>query len=95
VRALDLLERDDVATAMNVGTGTGTSVLEVVEATRRITGAEIPVRLTDRRPGDPVAVFADNSLARRQLGWVPRYGLDDIIATAWQWHTAHPDGYRS
>jgi UDP-glucose 4-epimerase len=46
-----------------------------------------------RRPGDPVAVWADNTKARTLLGWEPQYDLEDIIRTAWRWHSTHPDGY--
>ena len=52
-----------------------------------------PQRGGGRRPGDPVAVFADNRKAREQLGWQPRYGLEEIVASAWRWQSGHPDGY--
>jgi UDP-glucose 4-epimerase len=58
-----------------------------------VSGVPVPVQYTDRRPGDPVAVWADNSKARRLLGWEPRYDLDAIIGSAWLWHSTHPDGY--
>jgi len=78
----------------NLGIGRGYSVREVVEAARRVTGMEVPVRFGDRRPGDPAVLFADAQKIRRELGWKPRYTeLDPIIATAWGWFKNHPRGY--
>jgi len=93
VRALEHLEAGGESLTVNLGTGTGSSVQEVVDATRRISGVDVPVRYVDRRPGDPVAVYADNRKAAELLGWKPQYGLEEIIQTAWQWHSTHPDGY--
>jgi len=90
VKALDVLGAGtlaDRATALNVGTGTGSSVLEVIDAAERITGRDVPYELGPRRPGDPTATFADPSRARALLGWEPRYGLDEIIRTAYAWHS--------
>ena len=67
---------------------------EVIDAARRVTGREIPVREEDRRPGDPPELVAANARAREELGWAPRRGLDEMIADAWAWHQAHPRGYR-
>jgi UDP-glucose 4-epimerase len=92
-RALDFLATGQPSSVFNVGTGQGASVLEVLEAARRITGRAIPAEVVPRRPGDPAAVFADNRKAREVLGWQPRYGLEEIITTAWQWHHGHPDGF--
>ena len=77
----------------NLGTGDGSTVREVVEAARRVTGAPIEVREEPRRPGDPPALVASSEKIRNDLGWVPEKGLDDMIADAWAWHQAHPDGY--
>lgn len=82
------------AEAFNVGTGRGHSVLEIVAAARRVTDHPIPARITQRRPGDPPALYADSSQLRRRYGWKPRYAdIEDTIATAWRWHQAHPHGY--
>lgn len=105
----DYIHVDDLATAhiaaleklapgvelrLNLGTGTGTSVKEVIDACRRITGHPIPARNVDPRAGDPPALVADASLAREQLGWVPRYTtITPIVETAWNWHRTHPNGY--
>jgi UDP-glucose 4-epimerase len=77
----------------NLGTGHGYSVREVVEAARRVTGREIPAREEARRPGDPAALVAAADRAREELGWEPRKGLEEMIADAWAWHQANPEGY--
>jgi UDP-glucose 4-epimerase len=77
----------------NLGTGTGYSVREVIDAVRRVTGREFEVREEPRRPGDPPALVAANVRAREQLGWVPERSLDEIVADAWAWHQANPTGY--
>ena len=71
----------------NLGNGQGFSVLEVIKRAEKITGKQIVVENTDRRPGDPPVLIASNAKAVKELGWQPQYaGLDDIIATAWRWH---------
>ena len=77
----------------NLGSGTGTTVREVVAAAERVTGRRIRVRPEPPRAGDPRVLVADASRARLALGWSPRRGLDDILADAWAWMRAHPDGY--
>ena len=78
----------------NLGNGEGYSVLQVVKAAREITGAEVPVLLQPRRPGDPARLVSSPELIRSELGWQPRYpDLKDIIASAWEWHRKHPYGY--
>ncbi len=80
----------------NLGTETGSSVLEVVECARQVTGHRIPVKISPRRPGDPPTLVANSSLARRELGWKPQHtSLDSIIRSAWEWHSSHPHGYAS
>ena len=80
--------------AVNLGIGRGYSVQDVISACRRVTGAEIPCRFGERRPGDPAALYADASRARSELGWAPQHTeLDDIVETAWRWYRAHPSGY--
>ena len=78
---------------MNLGTGRGWSVLEVVAATERATGRAIRIIRAPRRPGDPAAVWADAAMAESTLGWRARYSLDDIAASAAAWQSAHPSGY--
>ena len=93
VKALDYLAGGGQSTALNVGTGSGSSVMEVINATERLTGHAVPWRAAPRRAGDPVAVYADPTRAGDVLGWYPERGLDDIIASAWHWHSTHLDGY--
>lgn len=80
--------------ALNVGTGNGASVLEVVQAAREVTGHAIPVEIAARRAGDPPVLYADASLIRHRYGWEPRYrDIKEIVATAWNWHARHPHGF--
>lgn len=86
------LEKESLG-AYNLGTGKGASVMEVVEACRRATGRDIPVRICPRRPGDPPALYASGEKARREMGWVPRHSdIDTVVKDAWAFHSAHPDG---
>ncbi|MCA1614996.1 MAG: UDP-glucose 4-epimerase GalE [Acidobacteria bacterium] len=81
---------------VNLGNGHGYSVMEVIEAARRVTGREIEVRVEAARPGDPARLVADARKAREVLGWKTQYPeLDTIVRTAWEWHEAHPEGYGS
>ena len=95
VKALDYLSAGGASTSVNVGTGSGSSVMEVIAATERISGRKVPWTAAPRRAGDPVAVFANPSRASELLGWHAEHGLDDIIASAWNWHSSHLDGYDS
>ena len=79
---------------VNLGTGTGYSVRQVIDVCRQVTGREIPVQVGPRRAGDPPELVADPSAAQRLLGWEPRYTkLRPIVETAWAWHREHPRGY--
>lgn len=94
-RALQLLEPGSNI-QVNLGTGIGQSVNDVIEACRKITGHPIPTVLEARRPGDPDELVADSSLARRLLGWTPKYSdIESVVETAWRWHKSHPRGYAS
>ena len=78
----------------NIGTGTGTSVMDVIRASEAATGQAIPYTIAARRPGDPPALVADPNKLKTNLGWVPLYtDVQDIVATAWAWHQKHPKGY--
>ena len=88
VAALEHLLRGGESLALNLGTGTGSSVREVVAAVERRGGRPVPVCEMPRRAGDPPALVADASLAHRVLGWSPRWSsLEQIVDTAWQWHS--------
>lgn len=94
IKALEYLERGGESEVFNLGNGVGFSNLEVVEAARTVTGHPIPSSIKDRRPGDPATLVASSEKASRILGWQPKYtDLKQIIATAYQWHAAHPEGY--
>jgi len=93
VKALDYLSAGGETTVLNVGTGAGTSVYEVIHAAERITGQRVPYEVVARRPGDPVASYADPRRSQVVLGWRAERSLDEIIESAWRWHSTHPDGY--
>lgn len=95
VRALDHLDTGGRSGAVNLGTGVGSSIRQVIEATERLTGRTVPAEYVGRRAGDPAAVWADNRHAAELLGWTPSHGLDDILSSAWQWHSARPQGYQA
>ncbi len=78
----------------NLGSGSGTSNLEVIRAVERVTGRAVPYRIGERRPGDAPRLVASTEAARRGLGWAPRYRtFEEILVTAWAWHRDHPRGY--
>lgn len=92
--ALDYLRRGNPSTAFNLGSATGFSNLQILEAARKVTGKEIPAEKADRRPGDPDTLVADSTKAREVLGWAPKFdNIEKIIQTAWAWHSSHPKGY--
>lgn len=96
LRALDAKLDGGSAVAVNLGTGRGRSVLEVVDAARRVTGrAVIPMVERPRRPGDPPELVAAVGRAATVLGWRASHSsLEEILSSAWRWHQAHPQGYR-
>lgn len=95
VRALDVKLDARAPVALNLGTGTGRSVREVVDAARAVTGRAVPITEEPRRPGDPPALVAAARRAADVLGWRARQSsLEGILASAWRWHQAHPHGYR-
>jgi UDP-glucose 4-epimerase len=70
---------------LNLGTGNGVTVLETIHAFEKVTGKKLNYTLAERRPGDVVAVYANNNKAKALLGWTPKFGLEDMLRTAWQW----------
>ena len=95
LRALDVALDGGAAVAVNLGTGTGRSVREVVETARRVTGRAVPMVERPRRPGDPPELVAAVGRAATLLGWRPSHSsLEEILSSAWRWHQAHPQGYR-
>ena len=94
ILALDYLRAGNPSTAFNLGNGQGFSNRAIIDAARRVTGHPIPVSEEARRPGDPAVLIASSRKAMEVLGWNPKYtNVEDIIATAWNWHCSHPNGY--
>jgi UDP-glucose 4-epimerase len=92
ILALEAL--DGGSRVYNLGNGTGFSVKQVIETARAITGHPIPVKVGERRAGDPAVLVAASDKIRHDLGWTPQFpNIHDIIASAWRWHSAHPQGY--
>ena len=88
------LRRGGESLFLNLGTGTGYSVLEVIETVRRVTGRDVPHSVGPRRSGDPPRLVADAARARAVLGWGPKQpSLEAIVRSAWDWMEAHPNGY--
>ena len=95
LKALDKI-RPSTGICLNLGTGRGTSVREIIDACREVTGHAIPEKIGQRREGDPSELVADASRAQDQLGWKPQYvDVRSIVETAWRWHQLHPNGYGS
>jgi UDP-glucose 4-epimerase len=96
ILALDYLRGGGGSERINLGNGQGYSVLEVIEAARRVTCREVPIKMEPPRPGDPSHLVADAERARAVLGWLPSYPeLAAIIRTSWEWRVNHPRGYES
>ncbi|MCX7961971.1 MAG: UDP-glucose 4-epimerase GalE [Burkholderiales bacterium] len=93
VAALARLESQPESFTVNLGTGRGYSVLEVVKTFERVCGRPIPYEIRERRAGDLAQSWADATLAERLLGWRARYGLEDMCRDAWRWQSLNPDGY--
>ncbi|GBF95426.1 UDP-galactose 4-epimerase [Raphidocelis subcapitata] len=97
VAALDKISKtpDYGCQAVNLGTGKGTSVLEMIKAFEKASGAKVPFKIVGRRAGDAPAVWAGTELAAEMLGWRATRGLDDMCASLWKWATKYPKGYET
>lgn len=94
IAVFDRLATPGTGLFYNLGTGTPTSVLEVIRAVEKVSGLKVPVKYGPRRAGDPPALYADGAKVRAELGWVPKFtSIEPIIETAWRWHRDHPAGY--
>jgi UDP-glucose 4-epimerase len=93
LEALNALEGQGECVTVNLGTGTGYSVLDMVRAFERASGRPVPYRIAPRRPGDVASCYADPALASSQLGWRAQRGLDEMCADAWRWQSENPQGY--
>jgi UDP-glucose 4-epimerase len=92
--ALQKLREGADSNVYNLGNGEGFSVMEIIEAARRVTGHPIPVVYSERRPGDPSRLIASSRKAQEELAWKPNFTrLEDIIETAWKWHKNNPEGF--
>lgn len=91
--ALTALERAAGVQTVNLGTGRGYSVLEVIAAFEKASGRRVPYRIVPRCPGDVAACYADPAFAQAQLGWTAEFDLDAMCRDAWRWQEANPEGY--
>ncbi|MFT0848794.1 UDP-glucose 4-epimerase GalE [Actinomycetaceae bacterium L2_0104] len=94
IQAIDYLIDGGESQVLNLGSGQGFSVNEMIEVARRVTGHPIPVQVSPRRAGDPAQLVASSEKARRVLGWKPQFDdVEAIVSSAWKWHRSHPHGY--
>ncbi len=93
IKALEHLGDIDEVTPVNLGTGKGYSVLEMVKAFEKASGKKVPYKFAPRRSGDVAACYADASFAEKLLGWKAKRGIDEMCADTWRWQRKNPDGY--
>ena len=93
VKAIDKIKEKPGVKIYNLGTGNGYSVLQVVKAFEKACGHEIPYEIKERRAGDIAACYADASLAKEELGWEAKYGIDEMCEDSWRWQKMNPNGY--
>lgn len=94
ILAVEYLMKGNESNIFNLGNGIGFTVKEVIDTARKVTGHPIPAVVTPRRAGDPARLIASSDKAREVLGWNPCHAdLEEIIASAWKWHSTHPQGY--
>jgi UDP-glucose-4-epimerase GalE len=94
VAALNHLQNGRSSIAVNIGTGSGHSVREVIRMAEEVSGLTVPLVEVARRPGDPPAIFADPRMAHQVLGWEAKLSLRDIVSSSYNWYVANPHGYR-
>ena len=95
ILAVEYLVNVGESDIFNLGNGVGFTVKEVIETARKVTGLPIRAIEEERRPGDPDVLIASSQKAKDILGWKPKLNsLEDIISTAWKWHSSHPNGYK-
>ncbi|MDI6679026.1 UDP-glucose 4-epimerase GalE [Bacillus wiedmannii] len=94
VKALEKVLETKGIEAYNLGTGKGYSVLEMIKAFEEVSGKKIPYKVIGRRPGDVAVCFADVSKAKRELGWVAEYGLEEMCVDSWRWQVNNKNGYQ-
>jgi len=96
VKALEYLNKNELKEPLiiNLGTGKGYSVLEMVEAFEKASGVKIPYEIVDRRPGDIAEIYANPSKAKKLLGWIAKRGINEMCESAWNWQKNNPKGYK-
>ena len=93
IKALEKIDQVDEVLAVNLGTGQGYSVFDMVKAFEKVSAKEVPYCIAPRRPGDIAACYADPTLAREVLGWEAGYGIEKMCEDAWRWQEKNPNGY--
>lgn len=93
IKALEYLEKHEGVETFNLGTGTGYSVLEIVNSFNDVTGKQIPYQITDRRPGDIGVCYANPEKAKKLLGWQAEKSLKEMCRDSWNWQVQNPDGF--
>ena len=94
IKALEYLKNGGKSTHYNLGNGNGFSVKEVIDMVEKVVGKHVKRCIADRRAGDPASLGASSEKIQRELGWKPRFAnLEDIVATAWKWHSTHKNGF--
>jgi UDP-glucose 4-epimerase len=93
LKALEKVMSANGVEAYNLGTGTGYSVLEIVAAFEKASGAKVPYQIVDRRPGDVAVCYADATKAKEELGWVATRGIEEMCRDSWRWQKGNPEGY--
>ncbi|MCR4806598.1 MAG: UDP-glucose 4-epimerase GalE [Lachnospiraceae bacterium] len=93
VKAIDKIKENPGVKIYNLGTGNGYSVLQVVKAFSKACGHDVPYEIKPRRAGDIATCYADPSLARKELGWEAKYGIDEMCEDSWRWQSMNPNGY--
>lgn len=93
VKALDKIKENPGVKIYNLGTGNGYSVLDVIKAFSKACGKEIPYEIKARRPGDIASCYSDATLAKNELGWEAKYGIDRMCEDSWRWQFNNPNGY--
>jgi UDP-glucose 4-epimerase len=91
--SIDYLEKSNISNIFNLGSNSGYSNLEIVNAARKVTGHSIPIVMGARREGDPDQLIASNEKVAKYLNWLPTKNIEDIIESAWNFHRSHPEGY--
>ena len=95
LKALNVLKNNNGANVWNLGTGQGHSVMEVLSVFEKATGKSIPYQITSRRDGDIAAYWADPSKAKKELDWVAKHSLDQMMEDSWRWQKNNPEGYNN